>query len=35
VGWQHGSTFDDKSRNINCNYCHTEYSGDVCVLSTI
>jgi hypothetical protein len=35
VGWQHGSALDDKSRNVNCNYCHLESSSNVCVLRTI
>jgi hypothetical protein len=35
VGGQHVTVVDDKSRKIKCNYCHLEYSGDVCVLRTI
>jgi predicted component of type VI protein secretion system len=35
VEWQHGTTVNDKSRKIKCNYCHMEYSSGVFVLSTI
>ncbi|CAK8566072.1 unnamed protein product [Lathyrus sativus] len=27
VAWKHGTPVNDGSRNIKCNYCHSEYSG--------
>jgi len=26
VAWQHATPVDNKSSNMKCNYCHTEYS---------